>query len=212
MGSVLLVRHGQASAGAADYDQLCELGMLQAQHLGYAWEASGWRPTLAVSGSMKRHHQTAIATLDALGDVDGYDVDADWNELDLEPLLEKYPTSSGEAVPASQLTFAERTKSWSEGGPGGRETFVEFRDRVLAAFGRACTEAGSGRTVVVFTSGGPIAMVATHLLGGDAQMWRRLAPVVINASVTTAISGSKGQTLIAFNEHMHLPASDVTYH
>lgn len=207
-----MVRHGQASAGSADYDVLSEHGHAQARHLGYAWEASGWRPTVAVSGSMRRHHETAITTLDVLGDVDGYDVDPGWNELDLEPLLEKYPTASGEAVPASQLTFAERTRSWSHGGPGGRETFVEFRSRVLAAFDRACAEAGSGRTAVVFTSGGPIAMVATHLLGGDSEMWLRLAPVVINASVTTAIAGSKGQTLIAFNEHMHLPASDVTYH
>jgi len=205
MGSVLLVRHGQASAGAVDYDVLSELGVAQARHLGYAWEASDWRPTVALSGSLLRHHQTAVATLDVLGDVDGYDVDPGWNEIDHQPL-------PGQPAAAAGLTFAERNRGWSNGDPSGAETFAEFRARVLAAFDRACAEAGSGRSVVVFTSGGPIAMVTTHLLGGDAEMWLRLAPVVINASVTTAVVGGSGRTLISFNEHTHVPIPDLTYH
>ena len=34
MGTLTLVRHGQASFGAADYDQLSELGLRQCQALG----------------------------------------------------------------------------------------------------------------------------------------------------------------------------------
>ena len=34
MSSVILVRHGQASFGKADYDQLSDLGYEQARHLG----------------------------------------------------------------------------------------------------------------------------------------------------------------------------------
>jgi broad specificity phosphatase PhoE len=34
MGNLYLVRHGQASFGAADYDQLSELGQRQSVRLG----------------------------------------------------------------------------------------------------------------------------------------------------------------------------------
>ena len=60
MGSVHLIRHGQASFGSDDYDQLSPIGMQQSTALGMSWEASGWAPTAAVAGSMKRHAQTAI--------------------------------------------------------------------------------------------------------------------------------------------------------
>src|SRR5688572_12921551 len=82
MGSVHLVRHGQASWGAADYDELSALGLQQSIALGISWEATEWSPTVAIAGGMKRHVQTAIATIDAAGDGDGYDVDAGWDEFD----------------------------------------------------------------------------------------------------------------------------------
>ena len=41
MGVLLLVRHGQASLGAADYDQLSELGHRQAQLPAPGWPGPG---------------------------------------------------------------------------------------------------------------------------------------------------------------------------
>ena len=82
MGSVHLIRHGQASFGSDDYDQLSPVGMQQSTALGMSWEASGWAPTAAVAGSMTRHAQTAIAAIDACGQGDGYDIDDGWNEYD----------------------------------------------------------------------------------------------------------------------------------
>ena len=43
MGQLYLVRHGQASFGADDYDQLSELGRRQAVQLGRYWAQRGWR-------------------------------------------------------------------------------------------------------------------------------------------------------------------------
>src|SRR5215204_6819888 len=82
MGSILLIRHGQASWGSDDYDQLSALGQQQSTALGMSWEASDWAPTSAVAGSMKRHAQTAISTIDACGQGEGYDIDDGWNEYD----------------------------------------------------------------------------------------------------------------------------------
>ena len=54
MSVLLLVRHGQASFGAADYDQLSSLGEEQSRLLGASLAARGVRPDLVLRGSMKR--------------------------------------------------------------------------------------------------------------------------------------------------------------
>ena len=43
MGNLYLVRHGQASFGADDYDQLSELGQAQALRLGEYWRERGMK-------------------------------------------------------------------------------------------------------------------------------------------------------------------------
>lgn len=56
--SLWLVRHGQASFGKSDYDNLSETGHEQAYLLGKDLARRGIAPSLIVSGSMKRHRQT----------------------------------------------------------------------------------------------------------------------------------------------------------
>jgi broad specificity phosphatase PhoE len=212
MGSVLLIRHGQASFGAADYDQLSELGYEQSSSLGVSWEASGWSPTLAIAGAMKRHAQTAIATIDACGDGDGYDVDPGWDEYDHLALARAQDsTAMGGDSKAFQRTLNLAITGWMAGEPGPGESYTDFRGRVLEAFKQAAAQATTGRTVAVFTSGGPTALVASHLLAGDDSLFQRLNDVVVNTSVTTVIVGSTGPRLLTFNDHGHLPRDMVTF-
>ena len=58
MGTLYLVRHGQASFGADDYDQLSPLGLQQAQRLGAHWLAHGQRFDTVLMGTLRRHAQT----------------------------------------------------------------------------------------------------------------------------------------------------------
>ena len=61
MGVVLLVRHGQASFGAADYDVLSETGAEQSRVLGRALAAQRVAPTTVFHGRMKRQADTGAA-------------------------------------------------------------------------------------------------------------------------------------------------------
>jgi broad specificity phosphatase PhoE len=61
---LLLIRHGQASFGADDYDQLSELGIRQAQALGAAWARLGLRPGSILVGPLRRQRQTWEAARD----------------------------------------------------------------------------------------------------------------------------------------------------
>lgn len=211
MGTIHLIRHGQASWGSDDYDQLSALGTDQATALGTSWEASGWAPTDAVAGGMKRHAQTAISVIDACGG-DGYDVDAGWDEYDHLALARAHDSSAmGSDSKAFQRTLNVAITGWMAGDDGPGESYAAFRSRVMASFDDVVAQAGSGRQIAVFTSGGPIALVASHLLTGDDSLFQRVNDVVINASVTTVIVGATGPRLLAFNETGHLPRDMVTF-
>src|SRR5882757_8103002 len=66
MGDILLVRHGQASFGSEDYDQLSDLGIEQSRLLGRWIVSCGRKIDQVVVGHMKRHRQTAEACLSEL--------------------------------------------------------------------------------------------------------------------------------------------------
>jgi broad specificity phosphatase PhoE len=63
--TLLLVRHGQASFGAADYDQLSERGQRQSRLLGDWLAGGGHRFRAVVVGGMRRHRQTADGIVSA---------------------------------------------------------------------------------------------------------------------------------------------------
>ena len=209
MGAIHLIRHGQASWGADDYDELSERGLRQSAMLGMAWEASDWAPTAAVSGSLRRHTQTAIAAIDASGQGDGYDVDAGWNEYDHRVFTAGL---AGDITPRDfQPHLDASLSSWMDGTLDGDVPYADWHGGILSSLERALDAAGPGQHVAVFTSGGPIATVVSHLLAGDDSLFIRLNAVIVNASVTTVINGSTGPRVLSFNEHTHLPRDLVTF-
>lgn len=212
MSVVHLVRHGQASWGSDDYDLLSDLGMAQSTWLGTSWEAVEWMPTCAWAGSMRRHEQTAIAALDAAGPSEGYEVDPGWDEFDHEAIAAAHQGATAVGDPkAFQHVLNEALLRWRRGEGGHAESYAAFVDRVMTAFDTVATTLGRGESAVVFTSGGPISMVASHLLAGDDQVWQRLNNVVVNTGVSTIVIGASGRNLLTFNNHSHLPTDAVTY-
>jgi len=214
---VLLVRHGQASFGAADYDQLSFQGVEQSSTLGAALAARGVVPTHLVAGAMKRHDQTASAAIAGAGWAGPVMVDEGWNEFDhMQVLAAHTPPEAADASlerRAFQRWFVEATERWMTGEYDADydESFSAFTGRVDAALRRTTAGLGPGDTTVVFTSGGAIASVAATLLGGGPDLWQRLNAVTVNAGVTKLVVGGSGTTLVSFNDHAHLEPDDVTY-
>lgn len=211
MGSIHLVRHGQASFGSDNYDQLSPIGQQQSVALGNSWEAGAWAPTLAIAGSMERHAQTAIAALDIV-EGEGYDVDAGWNEYDhIGIATAEDPAALSHEPKQFQTVLNQALTRWRSGDGEYHESYTQFSSRVLTAFQSALTYAGKGQRVVVFTSGGPIALILSHVLVQNDSLFQHLNDVMINAGVTTIINGATGPRLLAFNEHTHLPGDLITY-
>lgn len=221
MGVVLLVRHGQASWGAADYDRLSDLGVRQSEVLGQALVARGVRPGVVVHGSMRRHRQTTDAAMAAAG-WDGEVVeDARWDEFDHLSTVTGaagFADVPGESYDDRVRRFEAGIERWAAGRDDADyvETFPAFRARVEAALERLVGRLGPRSTAVVFTSGGPVSWVAALLADGGVPAWTRLSMVVVNSSVTKVVVGRRGPTLVSFNDHSHLesdpsPATLITY-
>jgi broad specificity phosphatase PhoE len=214
MGVVLLVRHGQASWGAADYDVLSNLGEEQARLVGAA--LAGFEADVVMHGAMVRQRRTAELAAAAAGWSCALREDPDWDEMDHEAVLSALPApfEGREPTPTEfQAWFEAATERWLSGENDAdyHESFAAFTHRVSAALARLVDRVGRGGKAVVFTSGGPISWLASDLLDAGLPTYTRLAPVVVNASITRLVTGHRGTTLVSFNEHPHLEADRLTY-
>jgi broad specificity phosphatase PhoE len=222
MGMVLLVRHGQASFGADDYDVLSETGIEQSRVLGRFLADAGTTPGALLHGAMKRQRDTATVMAEAAGWRVVPEVDEGWNEFDhlgvvaLGGGLDRLDRRDGLDRQAFQQVFEDATARWSGGEYDDEydETWSSFVVRVGAALDRACARDG---VTVVSSSGGAIAVACAALVDPSAapdelpRLWKMFNTVSANASVTRVIQGSTGRRLLTFNEHAHLRGELITY-
>jgi broad specificity phosphatase PhoE len=223
MGVVLLVRHGQASFGADDYDVLSQTGWEQSRLLGRYLADRGVTPGAFVHGDMRRHRDTAVGMAEGAGWAGGTTVDHGWNEFDHLGVVAAYPDLPRDQEldrPGFQRVFEQATARWTSGGHDGDypESWSAFVARVRAALDRSCDAAGQGRTAVVVSSGGPIAAACASLVDPDgedpatlARLWARFNTVCVNSSVTRLVVGGTGVRMLTFNEHPHLEGEHLTY-
>lgn len=232
MGQILLVRHAQASFGADDYDCLSEHGLAQAKHLGAWFARCGRGFDAAVSGAMRRHAQTAEATLAALtpelrpklptgvdAGFDEYDADhvvqCAWPEFGAPAAMRKHLANHEHPRREFQRLFASAMLRWGGGQSDAdyRETWSAFRARCTTALERA-VELADGRNLIVFTSGGPITAICAQLMTLPTERAFELNYVLANTGVTCLSAGGSGLKLRYLNNHAHLDelgAPAITY-
>lgn len=205
MGEIVMVRHGQAMSGAEseeDYDRLSKRGRRQAEWLGH-WLGAHEKPfDRIVSGSMRRHRETAEAL--ALGPADP---DPRLNELDYFTLAREIEIARGIGLPKSPEDFADHVvqtfAAWHDAEIAGAETFGAFEARVGAALHEMSRV---GERVLVVTSGGVIAMTMRLVLGlGPDHMAQVVLPIYNSSLHRFRVLGT-GTFLSAFNAIPHLDA------
>ncbi|RZA20967.1 MAG: histidine phosphatase family protein [Lysobacteraceae bacterium] len=229
MSAIYLVRHGQASFGAADYDLLSERGERQASVLGNALADAQPRIGLVVSGDMQRHRQTAQACLRAMGREPQWRSDPGWNEFDhvrliaaLRPDCTDPEQLRAELIAqpdprrAFQALFEQAVARWAGGTHDGdyAETWHAFRTRCRAALQALLDALPKGSDALVFTSGGPIAALAQELLHVPDSDGFRLNWGLVNCGVTKLVRGREGVRLSTLNGHAHFEgeyAGLITY-
>lgn len=207
MGQILLVRHGQASWAADNYDVLSPLGHEQSRVLGRALAHLQIHPDRVLSGAMERQKDTAVNLLEGLGSSTRIEYDLAWNEYNHRDVFDQPAAGLGQQAQTRPegkhlQALLERWSSGDHDADYG-ETFTQFRDRTVGAFEQLD---GAGTTIVV-TSGGVIAAITAHLLRAGPATWARLNFACANTGVTKVIAGRRGRTLVTFNDHHHVIAT-----
>jgi len=223
MGQIYLVRHGQASFGSANYDQLSELGHEQARLLGEWFANSHQKFHRVITGDLKRHRQTADACIAALPK--SQRVDTDWhtdpgfNEYDHHEVLVKHRpdfedpeqvkrflASHPKARYAFQDIFHAAMSRWMSGQYDAdyREPWPVFRQRCVGALQRLLDGADKSQTIIVFTSGGTIATICQHVLGLQDRQVAELNWTLVNCAVTKLLYQPGRVTLSYLNNYAHL--------
>ncbi|HEY2345659.1 MAG TPA: histidine phosphatase family protein [Xanthomonadaceae bacterium] len=228
MADVLLIRHGQASFGAADYDRLSATGEDQSRLLGQWFGRIGTVPDLVVTGSMRRHARTAELCLETAAIDAPTLVVPGFDEMDhLEVLARHRPdlvapgalvaelAAAADPQRAFQDLFAAAASRWTCGEHDGDYacTWDRFRTNVLAALQMLAGHAA--RRIWVFTSGGPIAVIVNALMGAPVDRTFESAWPLVNTSTTRIALGADRNLLLGYNMWPHLEvagdASLVTY-
>lgn len=229
MAAIYLIRHGQASFAAADYDELSQLGHEQGRVLGGALAQRRVRPDIVLTGGMRRHHQTATACLAGLSLEPRWEEDNDWDEYDHNEVLAGFDARfRSQGALASELLKHENPKRAFQGiferamarwiddayHAEYRESWPAFCGRVEGGLGRLHERLGRSQTALVFTSGGVISVVCRKLLGLSDTRALLISQSIANASVTKLVCGDRGITLSTLNEHAHFEGEDkrlITY-
>ncbi len=221
MGTLYLVRHGQASFGAADYDQLSELGQRQSVRLGEYLANKGVTLDAVLTGTLRRHQQTYAGIAQGAG-------------LGLEPLqwpgLNEYDSDAVIATihphklekPDSPEMYRHHFRllrdgltQWMNGvvSPKGMPTYPDFLAGVTSALDHVRKQ-HTGNVLIV-SSGGPISTAVGHILGTTPETTIELNLRIRNSSVTEFAFTPKRHMLVTYNTLPHLDHADyadwVTY-
>lgn len=222
MGTIYLVRHGQASFGSANYDELSELGWQQARRLGAYWrQCSGLRQAgckphfeAVYTGTLTRQVQTwagiaegaqvpvePVVRRRALNE---YNVPAIIHAAHPEPLEKS-------REPAAYFRRLQALRSglvgWMQGNlaPQGLPSYAQFRYGVMAVLDEVRTRHRGD--VLVVTSAGPIAAVLSHLMRTPPAATAELNIAYRNAALTELAFSRSGYALMAFNALPHLQSA-----
>lgn len=215
MGTLYLVRHGQASFGADDYDRLSELGRRQSERLGQYWRERGLVFDAVLSGTLRRHAQTWAGIAQGAGYAQEALPLAGLNEYDSVALIEALrppPLARPDTPEGYRQHFRllrEGLRQWMQGAtrPRGMPSYAEFRAGVVEALEQVRRE-HTGHVLIV-SSGGPIATAVGHVLAAGPEATIELNMRLRNSAVTEFSYTPKRHSLLSYNTLPHLDRPEL---
>jgi broad specificity phosphatase PhoE len=222
MGTLYLVRHGQASFGAEDYDQLSELGHKQSLRVGEYFAQKGIHFDGLIAGTLRRHKQTLEGILKGMNRAGEHLSWDGLNEYDSQAVIASiYPhklekPTSPEMYRHHFRLLRDGLAQWMAGvvSPQGMPSYADFVAGVAGALDHVRSN-HYGKNVLIVTSGGPIATAVGYVLGASPEATIDLNMRIRNSSITEFAFTPKRHMLVCFNAIPHLDHADyaqwVTY-
>ncbi len=220
MSVIYLIRHGQASFGTDNYDQLSAVGREQSAILGSYFAALGEPIHRIFTGTLERQRATAQIVAAALAaNSPPLSVEAAFDEYESESILHAFAAS---LTPAQleqagwpglhtdrrrfQFFLERAARAWVDAQieADGMLPWRAFHGRIIAALEQIMRTEGRGKTLLVSTSGGVIGTIVAHVLGLANPIAIELNWAVHNASITRLIYNADKISLSMFNGLPHL--------
>lgn len=230
MAELYLVRHGQASFGSSNYDQLSELGHQQAVWLGEYFAERDVQFDRLITGTQLRHRQTLEGIAKGFTASTSKGVQQNWvaethpgfNEYDFYALFaslgEQHAHVRAYALGDKRSFYKglkEVLKLWMTDELDGPlpERWADFYQRVADAM-KFATQ-GEKEKVLVVSSGGPIGTIASQAMLSPPQIGMELNLQVRNSSFCHYFFNQNSLRLGSFNSipHLDLPQrlNAITY-
>ncbi|MHB1198445.1 MAG: histidine phosphatase family protein [Polaromonas sp.] len=225
MGTLYLVRHGQASFGADNYDELSALGHRQSVRLGEYFKYKGVSFDAALTGTLQRQIQTFSDIREGLGQSANARLEAQpfagLNEYNSEAVIaaiHPYPLEKPDTPETYRRHFRllrDGLAQWMAGvvSPSGMPSYNDFSAGVASALDHVRTHHDGN--VLLVSSGGPISTAVGQVLGASPEATIALNMRIRNCSVTEFAFTPKGHRLLTYNTLPHLDAPEyaswVTY-
>lgn len=211
MGTLYLVRHGQASFGADDYDVLSPRGRQQAVRLGEYWRARGLAFDAVMTGTLRRHAETLDGIAEGLQTLPEVTRWPGLNEYDSHALIAAIhpqplgPADTPERFRAHFRILCDALAQWMAGviSPQGMPSWNDFSGGVRAVLDHV-RHHHAGQNVLLVSSGGPISAAVGEVLGTAPEVTIALNMRIRNSAVTEFSISPKRLMLQTFNTLPHL--------
>ena len=230
MSELYLIRHGQASFGTKNYDQLSEPGYEQSRLLGLYFRERNISFDHAIVGSMQRHHQTldGINQGLAMEKPQSHRAHPGFNEYDFPALIKsfsrRYPDDDLvrliAANPQDKKNYYRLLRRVLTAWAGDiladvPETWAAFQQRVAEARSMLHELAVKGNRVLVVSSGGAISQFIGSVLNLSAEKVFELNLQIHNTGICHFYFNAHTIRLAGFNGLPHLDRPEcaglVTY-
>ena len=200
MSTIHIIRHGQASFGAQDYDQLSPVGYEQAAFLGDHINQLNLDIQDVVIGEMKRHAQTAESSLQKISFANPPIIDGRWNEYNHVEILSRYRPEYADIefikneiihlpqpMLAFQKIFEASMKRWASGEFDSEyeETWDDLRDRTLLGLNTIKERLEPNKNILVYTSAGAISALLSKLMDLDIKDSFKMQWKIANCSISS---------------------------
>lgn len=229
MSAIYLIRHGQASFGKADYDQLSEKGNFQSQLLGKFWQALP-APDKIFLGDLLRHEQTLENFIEGYQGVKPSTVlHSGFNEFNHVDMLTSYDagwknfalmaakiSQQPDANRLFQKEFSLALNRWVSGKYDDDyiESWFQFKKRCITALQDVVNQEliitpplnslNPTKNICIFTSGGTIAVIIQHILGLTDENALAVIQQLRNTGVTKLFFSKNKLTIDYLNNYAHL--------
>ena len=219
---LILVRHGQASLGASDYDRLSELGRQQSRLLGRHWALAGDRFDQVLVGPLRRHRETLDEMLRGFADhgthLPATQVVDSMNEHQAIAMLERVVARRADQLLADDEAarqtwfrqFDTAMRDWIAGRTrfDDLETWQQARHRAARVL-QEIVQSSEGECIMAVTSGGFICMAVGAVLELDDFKVYELSLELRNTAWVELGWSRRGGRLRGFNLHPHLSEPEL---